>query len=325
MTMQSAGDQQNLSEYNRSRTLQYLYHHGIASRAQIAQALHLTPAALSKISNHLLSSSAIIETGPLEGKGNRRSIGLAVNTGQYRVLGVKFARSLIQIGLFDLAGGAQAVWVDQATDYPTPAEAIDAVKQHIRAIMRQFTNIVAIGMAVPGPYLRSVGHTAVVSSMRQWREVNFKAEFEHAFGVPVIIEQDARAGALAQYLFDPQPHNENLAYYLLGEGIGLGVIDHGSVINGALGTATEIGQMRQRRLSGAVLLGRRDPRPAQRRRHNRARFAHAHPPRSLHRAVRTRRARRRTSAGTRQAHRHLRGLRLRDDLQRVQPLAHRHR
>ncbi|MBQ1599261.1 MULTISPECIES: ROK family protein [Bifidobacterium] len=243
MTMQSAGDQQNLSEYNRSRTLQYLYHHGIASRAQIAQALHLTPAALSKISNHLLSSSAIIETGPLEGKGNRRSIGLAVNTGQYRVLGVKFARSLIQIGLFDLAGGAQAVWVDQATDYPTPAEAIDAVKQHIRAIMRQFTNIVAIGMAVPGPYLRSVGHTAVVSSMRQWREVNFKAEFEHAFGVPVIIEQDARAGALAQYLFDPQPHNENLAYYLLGEGIGLGVIDHGSVINGALGTATEIGHV----------------------------------------------------------------------------------
>lgn len=227
MTTQTAGDQQNLSEYNRSRTLQYLYHHGIASRAQIAQALHLTPAALSKISNHLLSSGAIIETGPLEGKGNRRSIGLAVNTGQYRVLGVKFARSLIQIGLFDLAGSAQAVWVDQATDYPTPAEAIDAVKQHIRAIMRQFTNIVAIGMAVPGPYLRSVGHTAVVSSMRQWREVNFKAEFEHAFDIPVIIEQDARAGALAQYLFDPQPRNENLAYYLLGEGIGLGVIDHG--------------------------------------------------------------------------------------------------
>ena len=159
------------------------------------------------------------------------------------MLGVKFARSLIQIGLFDLAGSAQAVWVDQATDYPTPAEAIDAVKQHIRAIMRQFTNIVAIGMAVPGPYLRSVGHTAVVSSMRQWREVNFKAEFEHAFDIPVIIEQDARAGALAQYLFDPQPRNENLAYYLLGEGIGLGVIDHGSVINGALGTATEIGHV----------------------------------------------------------------------------------
>ena len=59
----------------------------------------------------------------------------------------------------------------------------------------------------------------------------------------MIIEQDARAGALAQYLFDPQPRNENLAYYLLGEGIGLGVIDHGSMINGALGTATEIGHV----------------------------------------------------------------------------------
>ena len=67
-------EQQTLSEYNRARTLQYLHHHGIASRAQIAKALHLTPAALSKISNYLLASGAIVETGALEGKGNRRSI-----------------------------------------------------------------------------------------------------------------------------------------------------------------------------------------------------------------------------------------------------------
>ena len=71
MNSRTTTEQQTLSEYNRARTLQYLHHHGIASRAQIAKALHLTPAALSKISNHLLASGAIVETGALEGKGNR--------------------------------------------------------------------------------------------------------------------------------------------------------------------------------------------------------------------------------------------------------------
>ena len=240
MNSRTTTEQQTLSEYNRARTLQYLHHHGIASRAQIAKALHLTPAALSKISNHLLASGAIVETGALEGKGNRRSIGLAVNARAFQVLGVKFARSLIEIGLFDLAGKPSFIRELPTVENTTIPQAIESLHAEIRRLLAEHPHILAIGMAVPGPYLRDRGHTAVVSSMGQWRQVNFRAEFEHAFDVPVIIEQDARAGALAQYLFDPNPANENLAYYLLGEGIGLGVIDHGTVINGSLGAATEI-------------------------------------------------------------------------------------
>ena len=242
MNSQNNTEQQNTSEYNRARVLQYIYHHDVVSRAQVAKALHLTPAALSKISNHLLDSGAITETGSLKGRSKRRSIGLAVHTEQHQVLGVKFARSLIQIGLFDLAGNSKSIWVDQATDYPTPADAVESVRTLIHSILRKFPKIMAIGIAVPGPYLKNIGHTAVVSSMQQWREVNFRNEFEHAFDVPVIIEQDARAGVLAQYLF-AHTQDDSLAYYLLGEGIGLGVIDHGNVIDGALGSATEIGHV----------------------------------------------------------------------------------
>ena len=44
----------------------------------------------------------IEETGDLEGSKNRRSIGLKLNTTRFRVIGIKFARSLVQIGVFDL-------------------------------------------------------------------------------------------------------------------------------------------------------------------------------------------------------------------------------
>ena len=44
-------------------------------------------------------------------------------------------------------------------------------------------------------------------------------------------------------MFNPELSEGSLAYYLLGEGIGLGIIDNGSIYYGAHGTATEIGHI----------------------------------------------------------------------------------
>ena len=53
----------SVSETNRSRIMQHLYQHGISSRAQIAKALDLTPAAITKITAKLIEVGAIKETG----------------------------------------------------------------------------------------------------------------------------------------------------------------------------------------------------------------------------------------------------------------------
>ena len=97
-----SAQQSSISENNRSRILQYLYHNGISSRAQIAKAIELTPAAITKITAKLLFRDVIEETGDMEGDKNRRSIGLNLNCAKYHVVGVKFARSLVQIAVFDL-------------------------------------------------------------------------------------------------------------------------------------------------------------------------------------------------------------------------------
>ena len=101
-----ATSQASVSESNRSRIVKHLYHNGISSRAQIAKALELTPAAITKITARLIEAGMIEETGDLEGSKNRRSIGLKIDTARFRVIGVKFARPLVQIGVFDLCGNA---------------------------------------------------------------------------------------------------------------------------------------------------------------------------------------------------------------------------
>lgn len=240
----NAASQAGVAETNRSRIMRHLYRNGVSSRAQIATALGLTPAAITKITAQLIEAHAIEETGDLDGKKNRRSIGLALDTAHFHVIGVKFARSLVQIGVFDLTGNQSSLTTLPYVSNDTIGETITTVHSTIEQLLHEDPTIVAIGMAVPGPYLRNNGHTAVVSSMQGWRAINFIDEFANSFTVPVFIEQDARAGVLANSLFDPNSNGEpNLAYYLVGEGVGLGVIDHGRIINGALGTATEIGHV----------------------------------------------------------------------------------
>lgn len=240
----NAASQAGIAETNRSRIMRHLYRNGVSSRAQIATALGLTPAAITKITAQLIEAHAIEENGDLDGKKNRRSIGLALDTAHFHVIGVKFARSLVQIGVFDLTGNQSSLTTLPYVSNDTIGETIATVHSTIEQLLHEDPTIVAIGMAVPGPYLRNNGHTAVVSSMQGWRAINFIDEFANSFTVPVFIEQDARAGVLANSLFDPNSNGEpNLAYYLVGEGVGLGVIDHGRIINGALGTATEIGHV----------------------------------------------------------------------------------
>ena len=66
-----ATSQASVSESNRSRIVKHLYHNGISSRAQIAKALELTPAAITKITARLIEAGMIEETGDLEGSKNR--------------------------------------------------------------------------------------------------------------------------------------------------------------------------------------------------------------------------------------------------------------
>ena len=222
-----ATSQASVSESNRSRIVKHLYHNGISSRAQIAKALELTPAAITKITARLIEAGMIEETGDLEGSKNRRSIGLKLNTTHFRIIGIKFARSLVQIGVFDLCGNTLSFENLPTVCDNTINDSIVTIHQRVEQLLDNDPSIVAIGMAVPGPYLRNVGRTAVVSNMQGWRKINFIDEFATAFRVPVFIEQDARAGALAHYLFDPSVH----------------AIDNGRLINGFLGAATEIGHI----------------------------------------------------------------------------------
>ena len=154
-----------LSELNQSRIVQYLHRQGTSSRAQMARDLNLTPAAVGKLVARLISLGLISETGSLDSDGGRRSIGLALNADRYQVIGVKFARSLVSIGLFDISGRLLDSEELPPVDPDDIPAAVAEVKARVEGQLEANPAIVAVGMAVPGPYLRESGRIALVTSM----------------------------------------------------------------------------------------------------------------------------------------------------------------
>lgn len=244
MQTMTGNNNSDLTEMNRSAVVKILQQREICSRADIARQIGLTPAAITKITAALIEMGIVSEVNSIKGNGNRRSIGLKLNADKYQVIGVKFARNMFSVGAFDVSG---KIYAQTETEYTLEEDqdtVLLSVKKQIQDILKKYDNVVAIGLALPGPYLREEGRIAVVTQMPTWHNVNFIKEFKEAFQKPVFIEHDAKAGALASWWFGEHTKSiHTLAYFLVGDGVGAGIIEGGNLLLGSQGTASELGHV----------------------------------------------------------------------------------
>ncbi|PKM49196.1 MAG: ROK family transcriptional regulator [Firmicutes bacterium HGW-Firmicutes-7] len=234
----------DLIEMNRSAVVKILQQQEVCSRADIARQTGLTQAAITKIVASMMEMGIVAEVGIITGNDNRRSIGLRLEADRHQIIGVKFAREMFAVGVFDISG---KIYTQTETKYSleeNPQKVISAMKKQIHDMLKKYENVVSIGLAVPGPYLRDEGRIAVVTRMSAWHTINFIEEFKEEFHKPVFIEHDANAGALAEWLFGGHTQSmRTLAYFLVGEGVGTGIIERGRLFLGVQGTACEVGHV----------------------------------------------------------------------------------
>ena len=234
----------DLNEVHRSSIVRILKRNENCSRADIAKLTGLTQASITKIVASLIDMGIVLEAGSIKGNGNRRAIGLRLNSEQNLIVAIKFSRFMFTIGVFDISG---KLYMKEDTEFDVdedPGIILERIKSRVHGLLREYKDTVAVGIALPGPYLRHTGYIAIVSRMMTWHRVNFIEEFANEFGKPVFIEQDANAGAMAEWWFGNRNSEINtLAYLLVGEGVGSGIVDNGRLLLGTQGTACEVGHI----------------------------------------------------------------------------------
>lgn len=103
-------------------------------------------------------------------------------------------------------------------------------------------NVKAVGLDVPVPCSKGVvwGKSNLTED---WVGTNIEAEFSQDIGKPVVMVNDANAGALGEWVLRPG-HNGALLFVAPGTGLGGGfVLPGGHLYEGANGLALEVGAM----------------------------------------------------------------------------------
>jgi predicted NBD/HSP70 family sugar kinase len=111
-----------------------------------------------------------------------------------------------------------------------------------RDTVRDQIPLFGVGITIPGMLNR--GSIVEYALMLGWKNVDIKPGLEKRLGVPVYMENDANAAALAEFYFNGAEVDENLFYLLLDVGVGGGLIIDGKIYTGSFGAAGEIGHLR---------------------------------------------------------------------------------
>jgi glucokinase len=102
----------------------------------------------------------------------------------------------------------------------------------------------AVGISSPGPLNPVTGVVSSASNLPGWRNVPVTRLMSEGLGVPVWLEHDAKAAAIAEHRLGAGRGASNLVLMALGTGIGAGLILDGRVYRGTSGAAGEIGHTR---------------------------------------------------------------------------------
>ena len=106
------------------------------------------------------------------------------------------------------------------------------------------SSLSSIGISCGGPLDSKRGVVMSPPNLPGWDNVPVADFFRERFGVPVALQNDANACALAEYLYGSGRGVKNLVFMTFGTGLGAGIIIDGKLYSGANDNAGEIGHIR---------------------------------------------------------------------------------
>ena len=104
--------------------------------------------------------------------------------------------------------------------------------------------LLSIGISCGGPLNSKSGIIQSPPNLPGWDNIEIVRIFRDKFDVPVFLQNDANACALAEWRFGAGKGTENMIFLTFGTGLGAGLILNGKLYSGTNDMAGEIGHIR---------------------------------------------------------------------------------
>ena len=246
-----AGSLESLRRLNRLRVIHALRDEGQISRAEIARRTGLSRSTVSSLVADLQADGLVVERpelGSAHGaQGGRPPILLSFDASAGAAVGIDFGHSHLRVAVSDLASTILAerkLPLDTDHDAQQGLElAAEMVSDALSDAGVQRTQVIGAGMGLPGPIEQSGGTVGSSAILPGWIGMTAAAEMRRRLDIPVIVDNDANLGALAEAAFGAGQDAGDLIYLKVSSGIGAGLILNGRLYRGSAGLAGELGHV----------------------------------------------------------------------------------
>lgn len=132
------------------------------------------------------------------------------------------------------------------TERENPGRAIEHFISQIAHMLEESSDchLKAIGISCGGPLNAETGMIEAPPNLPDWNHVDIYTPLKNAFHVPVHMENDADACAVAEWKYGSGKGTRNMVFLTFGTGMGAGLILNGSLYRGNNGLAGEVGHVR---------------------------------------------------------------------------------
>jgi N-acetylglucosamine repressor len=234
-----------LRQLNERQVLAAIQAFGPLSRADITRHTGISGPTVTRAVANLLEAHFIEEEGPPQ----QASIGrpgkmLRLARKHVSVLGLVVGTTTCEVLAAGLDGEIEA---DQSHQFPTPERYEDLVHTSVtqaRELMEaRKTAMLGLGISVPGLLNRREGRSLFSPNLRQLDGRNLGADLRDRLQMDTAVLQECHALCLAEQVYGSARGVADFAMLDISEGLGLGVMHGGRIVQGHSGFAGELGHI----------------------------------------------------------------------------------
>lgn len=218
---------------------------GGRSRVELTAETGLSAQTVTNICRRLLDQGLILETGKQAVSFGKPRTMLELNPSGNYAVGVHIDPAVITYVLLDFTGT-----VVVSSSHPTPAaqepdSVLNLMSERIEALIAgapvDRNRILGVGIASPGPVDVERGLVVDPPHLPGWHLVPLRDHLRDATGLPVLLDKDVIAGAVAEQWAGGADGPRDFVFFYFGTGVGAGIVIEDVVVRGISSNAGDVG------------------------------------------------------------------------------------
>ncbi|MGW7680984.1 ROK family protein [Kribbella sp. NPDC054772] len=223
----------DIRQQNYSTIMRELMRSGPTARTDLAAAIGMSTGSVTRLTGALVRSGLVRESAEPTQRGmGRPKVPVTIDQSTYGVIGVHFGLHRVNICLTDLRG--QLLAEAHTTERATSLDRL--VRSAARSVRKVIDNhdITVLGIgASTGGWVNSTDGQVYSQPVLGWQNAPLALALRDLVDLPVIIDSQVRALALAEHWFGAATGVDNFIHLFVGNVVGAGFVFNGSPYRGA--------------------------------------------------------------------------------------------